>query len=283
MNPGKQVLKESEVFCCIGGLTIQIQGPAFQPAKYLESFLTSRQDAELKFVVKPAPAISAPDLPEYHRDSFDADYRNVHVIYNERTGSILLKDTEVLPGVHEVLYEQTSLPSYGAHAILRMINLPKQVLRFGGVFLHASYIVHKGKAILFTAPKQTGKSTQADLWAQYRGAEVINGDRALIRPVGEIWHAFGSPYCGTSRICKNVTAPLQAIVLLSQAPKNEARAASAREALAALLDGSSYEPWDPNQVAQVMDLFQHLISAVPFYKLACTPDVQAVEALEAVL
>ena len=58
----------------------------------------------------------------------------------------------------------------------------------------ASFIRWQGRGILFSAPSGTGKSTQANLWVQHQGAEVINGDRAALRQVGGRWQAFGLPY-----------------------------------------------------------------------------------------
>ena len=37
------------------------------------------------------------------------------------------------------------------------------------VILHSAYIDYKGKAILFSAPSGTGKSTQAELWMDESG------------------------------------------------------------------------------------------------------------------
>ena len=89
--------------------------------------------------------------------------------------------------------------------------------------LHTSFIKWQGKAILFTAPSGTGKSTQADLWRRIEGAEIINGDRAVLRKEGGIWKAWGLPYAGSSRIFRNESAPVGAIVVLRKNDRNELR------------------------------------------------------------
>ena len=142
-----------------------------------------------------------------------------------------------------------------------------------------SYIIFRGRAILFTAQKQVGKSTQAALWEKHMGAEVINGDRALIRCVDGEWRAFGSPYCGTSRICKNADARIAAIVILCQAEENSLRCAKPNEALAALMSGISYDTQSKRSTEKCLDICGKLIEAVPFYKLDCVPEKSAVEAL----
>ena len=61
-----------------------------------------------------------------------------------------------------------------------------------------------------------GKSTQADLWQRYEGAELLNGDRTVLRRIDGVWTAFGSPYAGSSNCFVNESRPVRAIVLLSQ-------------------------------------------------------------------
>ena len=167
---------------------------------------------------------------------------------------------------------------------LRLMDLPGQLLRQGGAFLHASFIAVHGEAILFTAQKQVGKSTQAHLWETYRGATVVNGDRAILRQADDgRWYAWGSPFCGTSGISRAGGYPLKCIVILSQGKTNTVARAGARQAFIALMDGCTYDTWDRVEVDAVTGLCDRLIPAVPFYTLSCVPDESAVRALEAVL
>lgn len=267
----------------IGGLTIRIDSPAFSDEAALALFSCAEQEPDLHYAIRMESEIAPPDQPELHRELFETYCGDTRVIFNERTGGIMIRDTELRKGRHSVLFQQADAAYFGEYAMLRILNLPRQTIGFGGFFLHASYIVRDGKAVLFTAPKQTGKSTQAALWEKHRGAEIVNGDRALLRSVDGEWRAFGSPYSGTSGICRNKTAPISAIVILSQADENTVRPVGSREAVITLLEGCSYDAWDREQVSAVMDLFQSLITSVPFYHLSCTPDLRAVETMEAVL
>lgn len=159
-------------------------------------------------------------------------------------------------------------------SMLNYLLLPFRVLIF-----HASYIQHNGRAILFTAPSQTGKSTQAELWRVHRGAQVINGDKAGVRLDGAPM-AHGVPFSGTSGICRNVSLPLEAIVVLSQAPVNTVRRLPPSEAAAALCGNVFVDHYIPEEWQQALNLLLDLVAGVPVYALACTPDVRAVEALE---
>lgn len=54
---------------------------------------------------------------------------------------------------------------------LSLFGLEKEMIRASSLIFHSAYIAKDGEAILFSAPSETGKSTQAALWEQYRGAE----------------------------------------------------------------------------------------------------------------
>lgn len=156
------------------------------------------------------------------------------------------------------------------------------LLYFRTLTFHASYIGHEGRGILFTAASGTGKSTQAELWSAHRGAQVINGDKAAIRLDGEPM-AHSLPFCGTSGICENISLPLKAVVVLSQAPQNTVRRLGPSEAVAALCPNVFVDQAIPEEWQMALNLLLDLVAAVPVYALACTPDVRAVEALEAAM
>lgn len=191
------------------------------------------------------------------------------------------KDVNGLPGADvNVIMAEDALDLLGGKLILQLADLPRRVLEAESVFLHASMIEFGGTAILFTAPKQTGKSTQAELWKKYRGARIINGDRALLRRKDGAWYAFGSPYCGTSQYCENAAFPLAAIVYLSQAKENTAESMSLKEAIAAMLKGCTYDPRDGKQIATILSMTSQFDSEIPLIHLACLPNEDAVSCLQ---
>lgn len=167
--------------------------------------------------------------------------------------------------------------------VLNALGIERLIIRQGGFLLHASYILYRGKAILFTASSGTGKSTQAELWCRHRGAELINGDRVAVKVSGDGVYACGVPFSGSSKVCRNVTAPLSAIVYLSQAPKTTISPLRGYRAFRSIWEGCSISVWDRQDV----DLCTHSVSAavcaVPVFHLACTPDESAVIALESAL
>lgn len=170
-----------------------------------------------------------------------------------------------------------------AREILDALALEHLIVGNHGFILHASYILWKGKAILFTAPSGTGKSTQAGLWEQLRGAELINGDRAVVRWLGGNAVACGLPFCGSSQTCKNVTAPLAAIVYLGQSEKTTIQRLTAVQAFRRIWEGCSINTWNREDIVLAGDTVQKTVGSVPAFFLNCTPDESAVTALEQML
>ena len=157
--------------------------------------------------------------------------------------------------------------------------LNQLMLYFNTLFFHASYIDVNGEGILFTAPSQTGKSTQANLWCEHRNAKIINGDKAAVR-LGSMATVNSIPFSGTSGICENKTLPLKAIVYLSQAPENRVERMGVKNAVEALCPNVFADKLVSGEWSKTLNLILDLVSSVPIYHLACTPDVRAVEILE---
>lgn len=151
------------------------------------------------------------------------------------------------------------------------------------MILHSSVIACAGRGIVFTAPSGTGKSTQAELWHKYRGADILNGDRTILRRQNNHYYGWGSPYAGSSNIFKNESVPLAAIVVLRQAPANSIHRLNMREACLYLLSEMSISGWNKNVVERQTDWMIHLLETIPVYRLDCLPDQSAVDLLSATL
>lgn len=265
----------------IGDVQLNISAPEFSEADYFAVFRNDSKAADVSFDISFKNGISEPELPVAHKgvgETWYSDGETNEYTLKNSDDSILLKTSGC--GKSFAVEFDASHPDYfGTHAVMEAMKLPELMYEFDALFLHASCIIHDEKAILFTADKQVGKSTQAALWEKYMAAETVNGDRALIRKVGGVWRAFGSPYTGTSRICKNKSAPIAAIVILGQAPENRIRKANTREAVAAMMSGASYNLWNRAETEKCFEIVGRLVSEISFYKLDCLPDKSAVMAL----
>lgn len=161
------------------------------------------------------------------------------------------------------------------------LDLPEILIKRNILILHSSFIIHEGRAILFSGDKCVGKSTQAALWENYRGATIVNGDRAAVYfDENGTAYAEAIPYCGSSKVCLNRKAPIGAIVLLNQAKSNFTKNIDEFTAFTELLGKLTYNEWNISHLEKAVDNAKRLIESVPVFKLYCLPDEEAVITLE---
>lgn len=157
--------------------------------------------------------------------------------------------------------------------------LHKILMLFQGYILHSCHIHYHDQAILFTAPSGTGKSTQGNLWNQYKDAVIINGDRTLIRKIDDKYYGCGIPFSGTSNICLNKQAKLSAIIIIRQAPYNKITNLRNIEKYKYLLSEITYASWNLKETTGAMNFVDDLIKNIPIYLLECTQYKEAVDTL----
>lgn len=163
---------------------------------------------------------------------------------------------------------------------LSLLALERRLAEQPCLILHCAYTEYQGKAMLFSAPSGTGKTTQAELWEQYRGSRTVNGDKALLEYDGTAWTANGWPVCGTSGVCENKKLPVGCIVMLSQAKTNQVWRLRPAEAFTSLYGQITMNRWDREGLVHSLDLLEQLAGKVPVYHLACDISEDAMKTLE---
>lgn len=158
---------------------------------------------------------------------------------------------------------------------MHLIGMETLLLRHDALLLHSSVVLWDGKTVLFSGPSGAGKSTQAQLWSEHLGAEVLNGDRCLIRRYPDGFRGSGSPWSGTSGIYRREQAPISGIFLVHQAPENSVQRLG-RAAFPALFSQTVVNSWDSAFMDQITALFADLMAQIPVYRLNCRPDRDAV-------
>ena len=164
-----------------------------------------------------------------------------------------------------------------------LLALERRLIARDSLILHCAYMVYQGEAILFSAPSETGKTTQANLWEKYRGSRTVNGDRALLGKRKGRWTAQGWPVCGTSEVCQNEEFPIRAVVMLSQAKENQAQQLPPGRAFPLLYSQITVNKWNMKDHLHAIDLIQELAEGVPVFHLGCTISEEAVDCLEKAL
>lgn len=203
------------------------------------------------------------------RKALDAVYARYQEI-SASEAQILLMQKEI-----SKLYVDTAFSS--------LFAFERQMIQRDSLILHCAYVEYHKKAILFSAPSGTGKSTQAKLWERYRGSRTVNGDRALLRIIDGVWSACGWPVCGSSGICEVGDFPINTIVMLRQGKDNHVERLSPIQAFSQLYAQITINQWNCVFVQHVMELIENLIGQIPVYQLTCNMTEDAVSCLESVL
>lgn len=157
------------------------------------------------------------------------------------------------------------------------------MLREQRLIFHASCVDTVYGGVLFSGRSGIGKSTQGDLWCKYEKASLINGDRPILHKTNDKWMAYGSPYAGSSNCHRNANTQISAIVMLKQAKTCTIRRLKTAEAFRKIYAELTISTWDFVCVKNACELAEQLVSEIPVYEMACTPDYMAVELLKRVL
>ena len=268
-------------YYCFGGITLHLTGDApWQPSDICQPFRIEGGPADHTIRVTVTDALPQPPKNADRQGRPTCRWRKEERFcllqdYGGRYAAFAAREGDTT----ELRLSEGYRDTLSARVILESAGLFDLLADFGMLILHSAYIVtQEGEAILFSGPSGAGKSTQAELWRQYAGAQVINGDRSLIRPADTTVH--GILYSGTSGICHNVSAPLRAIVLPVQAAENRLYTLRPQETFARLLNQCAYYPWAADSAARMTELVAQLMNTVPVYGMECRKEESAVRALE---
>lgn len=275
----------------IADLLLRVESEFELPEQYeLEGFSVQHQperQPDIQYTLTLLPDGRTPEGEQVYADSCSAVYRTGNGFYRYYYWNVGNKSRFVLSvfgadrrKVTVYLQRQTLqwlLPRFRLSAFL---SLELLLLQQDAFLLHASAIDWQGRGIVFTAPSGTGKSTQAELWRMHENAQIINGDRGLLRLTKKGWKVYGSPYAGSSDIYTDLSAAVACIVVLSQGPENRLTKLSPLAAFRHLYRGAAIPVWDTQSVEAGTALLQKLLAAVPVYHLSCRPDRDAVEVLK---
>lgn len=150
--------------------------------------------------------------------------------------------------------------------------------RFNSYLFHSAVIEYEGNGYAFAAKSGTGKSTHIGFWQKRfgEGVRIVNGDKPIVRFVGDKLYAYGTPWCGKEGFNINTSVPLKAICFLERAEKNKIRRISADEALIRIFH-QILAPSDLATVDSLFPLLDRTLRDVPCYLLGCNMSEEAAE------
>lgn len=238
---------------------------------YFQPFLlpeVSRQNAEIDISVHPSGFVTAPDEKSSYIQRYE--WKNAEFITRAESISHPGKiDLYIPPGFLHQFAENSNWLLY--------LALERQIIHFKRFFLHASAVIYKQKAILFSSPSGGGKSTQAALWEKYRNAEILNGDKVVLGLKEDCLTAYGGPVSGSSPIYVNESAPVSVILFLEKGTTNSIRPYSTKEKFLALYSEAVKSISDENFNSRLLEIIWRICPKAEMFHFTCTPDQAAVE------
>ena len=206
----------------------------------------------------------------YGVHTLDPEYSE-HILKNE--DSILFSNSD---WTRATLYADTR---ESADPLVILLLYSYLVIR-RTLLVHSSLVDYKGNGVMFLGPSGIGKTTQAELWNKYTGADILNGDLVFARENEDGFYGYGSPWHGSSPYYKNAKVKLKALVTLEQAPENTLRRLSGFEVMQGIMDQVFLPHWYPEAMDACLDTLDALLTQIPVYHLACRPDEDAVQLLK---
>lgn len=146
---------------------------------------------------------------------------------------------------------------------------------FDSLLVHSSFVKYRDKGIVFTGYSGVGKTTQAELWAKYIGARIVNGDKAFLREVDGNFFAYGLPWKGSSDYCLNEKAEISAVVVLRQSEQNRITLLD-EKAAEYFMPHIFFPHWDKKSLDNALSVFDRMLKNIPVWLLECRPDEEAV-------
>ncbi len=165
-----------------------------------------------------------------------------------------------------------------ADTIVLYRDIADQLPAFDAVVFHGAAIEYEGKAYLFTAASGTGKSTHIRLWKKLLGdnVQIVNGDKPVLRLTENGVNVCSTPWAGKEGWQRNCIVPLGGICLLRRGQTDHIERCAPLDHFDPLLR-QVYCPLDGEALDKTLQIFDTVLSRVPFYVLDCTISEHAVE------
>lgn len=270
----------------IAGLWIKIRSVQITNFHSLESFLVAdSSEIDLEIVLKTSAKIAKPegflliDQEAKWVCISDGYYNTSIYLCEENTNEIRCRaDANQDWSRAEITYlKNNQTAELAVSGFLYEIIFRNRILFKQGIVIHASAISWEGKGVAFTAPSETGKSTQAELWAKHMGARVLNDDRPAFRLENKKTYVYGTPWSGKKELYHNESAPLAAIILLEQALENRITRLPVATAVSQIMPRCFLPYYDKDVMERCLNSLGEMLSETPVYLLQCRPDRDAVE------
>ena len=147
---------------------------------------------------------------------------------------------------------------------------------YNGFLLHGVVMDFNGCGIAFLARSGVGKSTHARLWCELFGdnVKIINGDKPLLRIIGNKAFAYGTPWAGKENQHINAKTELKKICFIERGIENQCIRLE-KGAVFELLINQIYFPKNNAMLLKTLEIINDLIEHSEFYLIKCNKDISA--------
>ena len=191
--------------------------------------------------------------------------------------TVCVTEDEILKEIKNA--ENPVTPAYAEGVCTYRIICKQLPIKYQSYLMHCAVIEYEGQGYAFAAKSGTGKSTHIALWQKRFGknaVQVINGDKPILRFIGNRLYAYGTPWCGKEGWNTNKGVPLKAICFLERATTNSIRQISASDAVMRIFH-QLLSPEDIETVDALFPLLDRTLREVPCFVLGCNISEEAAE------
>ena len=157
-------------------------------------------------------------------------------------------------------------------------KIAENMIKYNAFLLHASVIDVDGAGVAFLAKSGVGKTTHTRLWQElYKDrVTVVNGDKPLVKFVGDKIFAFGTPWSGKENLQKNTKTELQKICFIERCENNCCVPLGKEEAFERLIN-QIYMPKNRELFLKTLEYRDLIIKKSQFYLIRCNTDISSAE------
>ncbi|MDY3929790.1 MAG: hypothetical protein SOZ34_10575 [Clostridia bacterium] len=176
------------------------------------------------------------------------------------TNEEIQKELEAAPGYEPSYYEMICIFRHIAH----------DITAYDGMFIHSAVVSLDNNGYMFLGKSGAGKTTHAMLWEKYfdARAEIINGDKPIIRFLNNSVYAYGNPWGGKEGKHKNKCVKLKCGCFIVQSSVNRIRKLTSEETFRLILNSVAI-PDEAELKIKFYDLLDKLLQTIPFYVMEC--------------
>lgn len=179
----------------------------------------------------------------------------------------------VVSAAEEDMEREVGYVSGYAESLCIYRRIVQAMVAYDGFLMHAAVIDVDGQGVAFAAKSGTGKTTRVHLWKRAMGdrVKIVNGDKPILRYMGDTLYAFGTPWMGKENWGENTSVPLKYVCFLERGEEVSLKKLKAQDVLPRLFT-QVLVPKDALQADHFMKLMNRFITEADFFLLTCNMD-----------